>query len=141
MMRPNAPLGDWKPVCGWRLLPLSVLILAAPAARAGPSPSPTPPVFRIGGDVKPPTLVKKVEPQFPRSNRRYTLGVLVLEGIVGKDGRFRDLKVLRGPMNSFAKAALAAVRQWEYKPAIRKGEPVDVHMVITITHIPTEPDA
>jgi TonB family protein len=134
-------LGVWKRDSGWRPLLILALSLAQPAAGAGPSPSPTPPVFRIGGDVKPPVLVRKVEIQHPRSNRQYTLGVLILEGVVGKDGRFRDLKILSGPMNSFAKAALAAVRQWEYKPATRKGKPVDVYMVVTVTHIPAEPDA
>jgi len=135
------PLGVWKPACRWRFLPVVALCLASSAVVAIPAPSPTPAVFRIGGDVKAPVLVRKVEPQFPRSNRRYELGVLFLEGVVGKDGRFRDLKVLKGPMNSFAKAALAAVRQWEYKPATRKGQPVDVYMVITVNHFPMEPDA
>jgi TonB family protein len=90
--------------------------------------------------VKAPVLVKKVAPVFPRSDREYTIGVLILEGIVGRDGRVRDVRILKGPANSYARAAIKAIRQWEYRPATLKGKPVDVYLVISVNHVPMEPD-
>ncbi len=119
----------------------SAPIIAILTLAATPHPSPTPIVYRVGGDVKTPVLVKKVDPHFRQDHVEHQLGVLIVEAIIGSSGKLRDLKVLRGPTNSFTREALAAIRQWEYKPATRKGVPVDVYIVITVNHFPMEPDA
>ena len=52
-------------------------------------------------------------------------GTVRLEGILGKDGRVRELRVISGhPL--LAPAALEAVRPWIYKPTFLNGEPVEV---------------
>jgi protein TonB len=95
----------------------------------------------VGGDVKAPVLLKQVQPTFRQRRVEHQLGVLIVEAIVGKDGKLRDVKVYRGPNNSFTREALAAIRRWEYKPATRKGVPVDVYIVLTVNDFPMEPDA
>jgi hypothetical protein len=89
----------------------SAIALAYLALAATPQPSPTPIVYRVGGDVKAPVLLKKVDPRFQRDHLEHQLGVLIVEGIIGSNGRLRDLKVQRGPKNSFTREALAAIRQ------------------------------
>jgi TonB family protein len=120
---------------------VTAVALALATFAAAPQPTPTPIVYRVGGEVKPPVLVRKIDPQFKRSQGEHELGILILEGIIGRDGKIRDPKVLKGPKNSFTREALAAARQWEYKPAMRKGEAVDVYIVITFNHFPVDPDA
>ena len=119
----------------------SAVVFALSGLAATPQPSPTPVVYRVGGDVKVPVLAKKVDPHFRRDHVEHQLGVLIVEAIIGRNGKLRDLKVLKGPQNSYTREALAAIQQWEYKPATRKGVPVDVYIVITVNHFPMEPAA
>jgi protein TonB len=122
-----------------KVLGIVVGLLTLPAT---PQPSPTPVVYRVGGDVKAPILVRKVEPECRPSRGEHQLGILILEGIVDANGRIRDLRVVRGPKHSScSRAALAAIRQWEYKPATRKGVPVDVYLTVTVSDFPMQPDA
>ena len=79
----------------------------------------------MGGDVKAPLLLKKVEPEYPRGAVRAG-GVIVLEGVVTRTGRMRDLRVLKGANDPMAPRVVAAVQQWEFRPATRNGKPVDV---------------
>lgn len=52
-------------------------------------------------------------------------GEVSLDAVIGKDGRILSLGVRSGePV--FAKAALAAVRQWAYRPLKINGTPVEV---------------
>jgi TonB family protein len=121
--------------------PRSAVLVAFVTLAAAPQPSPTPVVYRVGGDVKAPILLKKVEPHFRQDHVEHQLGVLIVEGIIGSNGKIRDLKIQKGPKNSFAREALVAMRQWEYKPATRRGVPVDVYLTITVSDFPMEPDA
>jgi len=56
------------------------------------------------------------QPNYPESARRAGIqGQVILEGVIGKDGVIRHLKVLEGhPM--LTSAALDAVEEWRYKP-------------------------
>ena len=48
-----------------------------------------------------------------------------LEGVIAKDGTIEQLRLLSGhPL--LAPAALAAVKQWHYRPTLLNGEPVEV---------------
>jgi|TARA_Y100000031_G_C7944646_1_gene258686 protein TonB len=59
-------------------------------------------------------------------------GVVILEAVIGPDGRVRDVRVLRSaPL--LDRAAIAAVRQWEYTPTLLNGVPVPVVMTVTVT--------
>ena len=52
-------------------------------------------------------------------------GTVVLQAILGKDGRVQDLKVLSGhPL--LVRAAMDAVKTWRYQPTLLNSEPVDV---------------
>ena len=47
-----------------------------------------------------------------------------MTGVIGVDGRIRELQVVNGhPL--LARVALEAVRQWVYEPTLLNGKPVN----------------
>lgn len=83
-------------------------------------PPPTPPAavardpVRIGGELKAPALIERVEPEYPPfAVRAQVQGVVILEAIVDGHGRVEDVRVLRS-IPLLDKAAVAAVRRWRY---------------------------
>jgi TonB family protein len=89
---------------------------------------------RVGGAVKAPVTIKRVEPAYPEQARRLRIsGIVILECTIDKSGVVRDGRVLKGlPPPTMAYAALEAVRQWTFKPATIDGEPVNVFFNLTI---------
>ena len=77
-------------------------------------------------------LAKKVSPVYPAMARKARIqGVVVLQVEINKSGDVENLQVISGhPM--FAGAAIDAVKQWEYKPYLLNGEPVDVETRVTV---------
>jgi protein TonB len=56
---------------------------------------------------------------------------VILEGVIGKDGFIRHLKVLEGhPM--LTSAALDAVEEWRYKPYEKNGKKIAVKTTGTV---------
>jgi periplasmic protein TonB len=98
-----------------------------------PTPPAAPQRVRMGGNVKGGRLLHRVEPQYPPIARQMRIsGTVVIEGVVGVDGRIRELRIVEGhPM--LVKAALEAVRQWIYEPMTLNGDPVEVIAPITVT--------
>ena len=116
-----------------------------PGANVAPPPRPTEPVpvkhppdtaiarlIKVGGQVAAALLRHRVDPVYPPLARQARIsGIVELQGIIAKDGRIRELKVLRGhPL--LVKAALDAVSQWIYEPTRLNGEPVEVDAPITV---------
>lgn len=112
---------------------------AVPAAHPVEPPAPPAPAvvprYRIGGLVKAARPLSQPQPAYPEIALRMRVsGVVELEGVIGADGRVRELRVLRGhPL--LASAALAAVRQWLYQPTLLNGAPVEVIAPITVTFL------
>ena len=77
-------------------------------------------------------LINRVVPAFPEMARRLRVsGTVRLLGIIGKDGRIRELRVLSGhPL--LRQSALDAVGQWVYSPTILGGQPVEVEAPIDV---------
>jgi protein TonB len=80
-------------------------------------------------------LVHKVQPQYPPLARTARIeGSVVLQAVIGKDGRIEGVKVLSGhPL--LVKAAVEAVRQWRYRPYYSNGEAVEVETQVTVNFI------
>jgi periplasmic protein TonB len=103
----------------------------------GPPPSvpepPKPPApVRAGGDIRPPTKIKEVAPVYPEIARAARVqGTVILEAVIGEDGRIRDVRVLRS-IPLLDGAAIDAVRQWRFTPTRLNGEPVPVVMTVTV---------
>ena len=58
-------------------------------------------------------------------------GIVIVEAIIGPDGRVTDVRVLRG-IALLNAAAMDAVRQWEFTPTLLNGIPVPVIMTVTV---------
>jgi protein TonB len=99
-----------------------------------PPPKPEPPAapLRVGTGVTAPTKLHHVAPIYPpvalAAGRE---GTVVLEAVIGEDGRVRDLRVLR-PVALLDQAAIDAVRQWRFTPTLLNGQPVPVIMSVTV---------
>jgi len=85
-----------------------------------------------GGESAPPKLVKSVEPVYPEIARQSKVqGVVILEATTDVYGRVAAVKVLRS-IPLLDQAAIDAVRQWEYEPAIVDGEPKPVTFTVAV---------
>ena len=59
-------------------------------------------------------------------------GDVVLEIVVRRDGSVGDVSVLQGLGGGLDQRAVAAVRQWRFSPARRRGEAVDVVVEVAV---------
>ncbi|MGB7600999.1 MAG: TonB family protein [Candidatus Sulfotelmatobacter sp.] len=62
-------------------------------------------------------------------------GSVVLQVLIGRDGAVQDAKFLQGSL-VFARAAIDAVRQWQFKPYTMNGRAVSVQSTITLNFKP-----
>ena len=95
------------------------------------APPPVQPV-RVGGKIMEPRKLKDVAPEYPELARHaHVTGMVIVEAVIGADGRVDNIQVLRSiPM--LDEAAVAAVKQWVYAPTLLDGVPVPVIMTITL---------
>jgi TonB family protein len=90
-----------------------------------------PRILPAAGELAEPVLLKQVMPDYPTpAKNSHVSGTVVLQAVIDKEGRPKDLKVVSGQV-MLQQAALDAVRQWEYRPTIFNGEPVEVTTIIT----------
>jgi protein TonB len=107
-------------------------VLGGTGTAPGPPPPPTTQVVRVGGNVKAPALVNKVEPQYPSVARvAHIQGTVVISAVIDKTGNVVSEKVVSGP-ELLSRAALDAVKQWKYQPTYLNGQPVDLAMEVTV---------
>jgi protein TonB len=76
-------------------------------------------------------LINRVEPIYPAiAKLSRTSGAVVLNAVIAADGTIQKLRVVTGsPL--LAGAAVAAVREWRYRPTLLNGQPVEVETLIT----------
>jgi protein TonB len=100
-----------------------------------PTPSATVPPsapIQVSGGAQLAKLIKRVVPAYPTlAHQMHVSGTVRLLGIIAKDGRVRDLRVLSGHPLLWP-AALEAVSQWIYSPTILSGQPVEVESPIDV---------
>ena len=89
--------------------------------------------FRPGSGIEPPRLVREVKAEYTdEARRRGITGDVVLEIVVKRDGSVGDVTILQGRGAGLDQRAVAAVRQWRFSPARRRGEPVDVIVEVAV---------
>jgi serine/threonine-protein kinase len=103
-----------------------------PAVPAPAKPEDEPSPVRALYDIKPPKLLKGVEPVYPEAARKAGIeGFVILEVTTDSRGRVANVKVLRS-LKGFDEAAVAAVRQYVYEPVLVKGKPRGVIFSTTV---------
>jgi len=104
---------------------------------AGLNEPPPPPVpvapIRVFGGIRPPTRIRDVRPFYPDLAQKARIsGTVIIEAVIGPDGKVTDARVLRS-IPLLDHAALDAVSQWLYTPTLLNGMPVSVVMTVTVT--------
>lgn len=137
--RPAKPVESKREEAPEPEVPLLTASTAVPVSLpAGAAPPPPPPPVRVDpvplGQVyeqsqvdEKPQVASRVDPQVPPqlAGRAFT-DVVILRVLVSRSGRPAEVQVLRKSRIDPAldTAAIAAVRQWTFSPARRKGEAV-----------------
>jgi TonB family protein len=82
---------------------------------------------------KSPVCISQQAPEYPFSLRLAgNKGTVVVDFIVDKQGNVVKADVLKSSHPDFEAPAVEAVLKWKFKPGIREGQPVFVHMQVPI---------
>jgi protein TonB len=90
----------------------------------------------VGSGLLAPRRTKSVAPAYPPSAAvAHVEGIVILEAFVGMDRKIRDARVLRS-IPLLDQAALDAVWQWEFAPAVMNGNRVPFVTALTVRFPP-----
>ncbi|HEX4955104.1 MAG TPA: energy transducer TonB [Thermoanaerobaculia bacterium] len=103
------------------------------AGGGGQEEAPAETIYEVGGEVTKPEKLHGPAPLYPEAARRARLqGTVIVEAVIDRTGRVTNVKVLKGMPGGLDRAAVAAVSDWRFRPATRKGEPVPVVFRLTV---------
>jgi periplasmic protein TonB len=103
----------------------------------GSLPPPAPPptkhgVQRVGGDVRAPRQILRVDPDYPRIALTAKVeGVVVIDAVIDEHGNVVQARAVSGP-GLLIPAALQAVLKWKYEPTYLDGQAVPVEMTVEV---------
>lgn len=87
----------------------------------------------ITTNVTQPVLIRKITPNYPPiCIRAHIQGIVLLEAVITRTGTVEELRVLHSPHPLLDQAAVSAVKQWLYRPALVNGNPVKVYFNVTV---------
>ncbi len=100
--------------------------------RAGAPTTNGPKKVNISAGVAAGMITKKVVPEYPAVAKAARIqGVVVLQATITKTGEVDQLRVIGGPP-LLQGAALDAVKQWQYRPFLVNGEPMEVETTVNV---------
>ena len=79
-----------------------------------------------------PEAISKAQPEYPDIARQSSMeGTVIVQALVGKDGKVKDTKVVKS-VPVLDDAAVAAVKRWVFKPALSNNKPVAVWVAVPV---------
>lgn len=91
-----------------------------------------PDAVRADGNIQAPRKIKDVRPVYPpEAVAAKAQGVVIVEALVGADGKVQRARILRS-IPLFDQAALDAVSQWEFEPVVVDGQPRPCLVTLTV---------
>jgi protein TonB len=79
-----------------------------------------------------PKLVKALRPNSPaEALQGFISGNVLLDALVDPTGHVKSSKIISGP-EKLRRAALDAIQQYKYEPAMQNGKPIPAHVKVTI---------
>lgn len=94
------------------------------------------PQANIPAEVMEKRITHRVDPEYPAAARPLKLqGAIVLEVVVGADGKVVDLHAQNGP-EVLARAAVDALRWWRFEPYLIDGKPAVVETTVAVEFKP-----
>ncbi len=80
-------------------------------------------------------LIKHVGPTYPEMARRMGIqGVVILKVIIDEEGNVEEIQPVDG-FQMLVDAAIEAVRQWKYTPALMEGKAIKVKATVTVRFV------
>ena len=77
-------------------------------------------------------LIRRVQPEYPAAAKLNRVqGRVVLHAVINTEGRVTEVSLVSGPQE-LINAAMEAVRQWQYRPYLSQGQPVQVDTQIAV---------
>ena len=111
---------------------LPTAVESVPVAIAPPTQPDPPAPIRVRSGMKAPRKTVEVAPAYPAIARAaHVQGVVILEAVLDAKGRVESVRVLRS-IPLLDQAAVDAVQQWRFTPALLNGDAVPVVMTITV---------
>jgi len=88
---------------------------------------------QIGGGVKGPVIIYQPEPEFSEEARKAKFQGIVLVGlIVDQTGKPQSVHLIRGVGMGLDENAIAAVKQYKFKPGTENGKPVATFLNVEV---------
>ena len=110
--------------------PVPTPALVTPVATTATAPVPRTragDLVDIGSVDTRPVIISRVDPVYPPMATRQNLsGQVALRALVNERGTVDKIEVISSTRRDFSDAAVAAVRRWRFKPAMKDGVPVKV---------------
>lgn len=89
-------------------------------------------VLELSPEVAEGSLLYRVEPEYPEEARQRQIeGSVVLDVRMARDGAVEAVNLVSGQA-LLAEAAIAAVKQWRFKPRMVKGQPAEMQTKVTL---------
>jgi protein TonB len=87
----------------------------------------------VGWPVSAPVLIRRVDPNVSDEARRRIVGgsPVVIVAVISETGEVTQPRIVKSNP-ALDEAALRAVRQWRYSPALKDGKPVPAYLTITV---------
>jgi TonB family protein len=122
---------------------LNVMTVTAAAAAAAVNAAPGVQAPAAPSAASRPKLLRRVPPVYPAGLKEKGIGgTVMLDAVIGADGTPKNLRVANDNVDSeLARAAVEAVRQWRYEPAVVNGLASEARIVIPITFTVSVPGA
>jgi TonB family protein len=121
-------LGAWA----YRHFPEVTRLVSPPAAPVTPAPEALPLRVTVASSVMQSLITYRTVPVYPELAQEKNIeGTVLLDTIVGKDGRVIDLRPVSGPPE-LAPAATEAVKSWRFSPFTLNGDAVEVETTIEV---------
>ena len=80
----------------------------------------------VGGNVQPPRIIYRVNPDYPLlAHQAGIQGEVIISAVIDSHGNVVDMKVVSGPPLLYS-AAMKALGQWKFEPTYLNGEPVAI---------------
>ncbi len=84
-------------------------------------------------EMQQPVLVKKVEPPYPPIALQLRIeGIVILQAVITRTGSVEEVTVQRSVHPLLDQAAVSAVKQWVYRPAMSNGRSIKVYFTVTV---------
>lgn len=91
-------------------------------------------IYRVGGAVQAPVLVYRVDPEYTnRARKKKVSAGIQVDLIVDAKGVPQNVVVVRTVGFGLDEAAVKALKQYRFKPALREGVAVPVYLSVEVT--------